>query len=216
MKQINNFWNWFQDNNKLLNNFNDINNQDYDTALYWLGEFLEYYCPHLIYLIVQKSKAESELIISANSDSDYYGEVITLVDAAPKFCGWKITAFIQPCPELLDELDEENKPFIFPDIVLTTGDLLFIPWDNDQNDKMILRIYCRQFTVGCKKKHWEKALQIYIQQLIGEINYGIHIAFVELARNYKNTKNSIYLYDLPFYIETINNERRFNQQSDYI
>lgn len=69
--------------------------------------------------------------------------------------------------------------------------------------------------MGCKKKHWEKALHIYIQQFIGEINYGNHIAFVELARKYKETKHSIHLYDLPFYIETINTERRFNEKSNH-
>lgn len=217
MKQINNFWNWFQDNHHLISKSDENANQYYETALYWLGEFLGYYCPHLIYIVIQKSKGteESELIISANSDPDYYGEVITLVDAAPKIIGWKITAFIQPCPELLDDFEGDNKPFIFQDIILTAEDLLFIPWDNDQNDKMILKIYCRQFTMGCKKKHWEKALHIYIQQFIGEINYGNHIAFVELARKYKETKHSIHLYDLPFYIETINTERRFNEKSNH-
>lgn len=140
MKQINNFWNWFQDNHHLICRSNEKTDQEYETALYWLGEFLGYYCPHLIYIVIQKSKGteESELIISANSDPDYYGEVITLVDAAPKISGWKITAFIQACPELLDDFDDfegDKKPFIFQDIILTAEDLLFIPWDNDQNIK---------------------------------------------------------------------------------
>ena len=213
MKQINNFWNWFQDNHHLINKSDENSDKDYETALYWLGEFLGYYCPNLIYLIVQnkKGKKSTELIISADSDPEFYGEVIKLVDAAPEISGWKITAFIQPSPQFLGEIDEKIKPFIFPDIILNRGDLLFIPWDNHLNDKMILRIYCRQFTIGCKKKHWEKALHIYIQHLLGEITYGNHIAFVEIARKFKETKNSIYLYDLPYYIETINKERRFNK-----
>ena len=213
MKQINNFWTWFQDNEHLLNNRKDKDHEKEESALYWLGEFLGYYCPNLIYLIVQnkKGKKNAELIISADSDPDFYGEVIKLVDAAPEILGWKITAFIQPSPQLWGEINENVKPFIFPDIMLNRGELLFIPWENQLNDKMILRIYCRQFTIGCNKKHWEKALHIYIQHLLGEITYGNHIAFVEIARKFKETKNSIYLYDLPYYIETINNERRFNK-----
>lgn len=214
MKQINNFWNWFQDNHHLLSKCEDKASHECETALFWLGEFLGYYCPELIYLITQKRKsiAVTVLIISADSNSDYYGEVIKLVDAAPKIKGWKITAFIQPDMRLVGNLDDKEKPLIFKDVILNRAELQFIPWDNNQDDKMILKIYCKQFTIGCKKKHWELALRIYIQHFIGEINYGNHIAFVELARTYKENENSIYLIDLPYYLETINNQRRFNSK----
>ena len=98
MRKINIFWNWFQDNNQTIKNLIHETHINQNQIIYWLNKQLNYYSKGLDFIIIfpKKENQKTELIITANGNSDYFNQVIQLIDNAPKLRHWKFTAFIQP------------------------------------------------------------------------------------------------------------------------
>ena len=134
MRKTNTFWNWFQDNNKTIQNIANETPKNQKHISFWIDKHLKFYCKELDFILVfSKIKTtKSEMIITANGNPDYFHQVIHLVDNAPQLKNWKFTAFIQPTSEIYKISIGLDDPYIFQDITLKASELKFTPLDYEE------------------------------------------------------------------------------------
>jgi hypothetical protein len=84
------FWSWFERNER---RFRDIEVEEKEQLLNELLEALHTYCPHLWFETGRADDGISELIISAEGNTDYFSAVRTLIAAAPSIPAWRFIAF---------------------------------------------------------------------------------------------------------------------------
>jgi hypothetical protein len=153
----------------------------------------------------EKPKEKLQLIISANGNPEYFGQVMTLAEHAPQFKNWKIVPFIQPSNDI-DQMEAGlDKPYVFKDIVLKASELKFMPLEYENEKKIDMIVYLKDFTVHCKNKNLLQVVFIIMQDLLGEKSLYQNINFVELAQFPDDHENElIHLYDLQMYLDKIN------------
>ena len=209
MKTIKLFWEWIQYNESTLRNLRNEKPKVQKMFLFWLDKHLHYYCEGLECIIMFPAN-ESEpiqLVISACGNPEFFEQVITLVDAAPKLKNWQFTAFIQPT-QSIDEMEAGlDKPYVFKDITLKASELKFMQFQYENEKKIDMIVYLKNFTVHCTNKNLLHVVFIILQDIIGEKSLFENINFVELAQMQEDEANElIYLYDLQFYIDQLNLE----------
>lgn len=52
MKKINNFWNWFHDNQYTIKNFMSHTAENQETICYWIKQNLNYYSNEIDFILV--------------------------------------------------------------------------------------------------------------------------------------------------------------------
>jgi hypothetical protein len=205
MRAINTFWNWFQDNNKTIQNLITETPKNQKHISFWIDRHLGYYCKGLDFIIIfpKKNTGKTELIITANGNPEYFNKLIQLIDNAPILKNWKFTAFIQPVEDIEKVMDGLDKPYIFQDINLKASELKFRTINYDVNSKKLdIVIYFKQFSILCNSKSLNQVIFIILQELLGEKSLYQNINLIHLAQMPDNEDDLIYLYDLQSYIDT--------------
>jgi hypothetical protein len=207
MKTIKLFWEWFYCNEITLRTLRDQKPSIQKVFVYWLDRHLHNYCEGLdcIIMFPEKPDEKLQLIISANGNPNCFDQVITLAEHAPQFKYWKIVPFIQPSMDI-DKMEAGlDKPYVFKDIILKTSDLKFTPLEYENERKIDMIVYLKNFTVHCKNKNLLHVVFIIMQDLLGEKSLFQNINFVELAQLPENHQNEIiHLHELRFYIDQLN------------
>lgn len=209
MKNITLFWNWIIYNEATLRNLKNEKPKIQKLFLFWLDKNLHYYSEGLdcILIFPKKDNQPTQLIISANGNSDFFEKVIKLVDNAPRLQHWKFTAFIQPSEDIDDMEAGLDKPYVFKDINLKASELKFIPFEYEGSKKIDMIVYLKNFTVHCNNKNLLQVVFIIMQDIIGEKLVYEHVNFVELAQMPEaENVELIYLYDLQYYLDEINSK----------
>lgn len=209
MKTIKLFWEWIQYNESTLRNLRNEKPKVQKMFLFWLDKHLHYHCKGLECIIMFPAN-ESEpiqLVISACGNPEFFEQVITLVDAAPKLKNWQFIAFIQPT-QSIDEMEVGlDKPYVFKDINLKASELKFMPFEYEGVKKIDMIVYLKNFTVHCTNKNLLHVVFIIMQDIIGEKSLFENINFVELAQMQEQEDDElIYLYDLQFYLDQLNSQ----------
>lgn len=201
------FWEWFYCNEVTLRTLRTQDAKIQKVFIYWLDRHLHNYCEGLdcIIMFPEKSDDKLQLVISANGNPDYFDQVITLAEHAPPFKFWKIVPFIQPSNDI-DAMEAGlDKPYVFKDITLKASDLKFTPFEYENEKKIDMVVYLKDFTVHCKNKNLLQVVFIIMQDLLGEKSLYQNINFVELAQMPEHEENElINLYELQFYLDEIN------------
>lgn len=208
MKNITLFWNWITYNEKTLRNLNNEKPEIQKLFLFWLDKHLHYYSKGLdsILIFPKNKKQPVQLIISANGNPDFFSQVITLIDNAPKLQHWTFIAFIQPSEDIEKMEAGLDKPYIFKDINLKASELKFMPFQYEGIKKIDMIVYLKNFTVHCNNKNLLQVVFIIMQDIIGEKSLYQNISFVELAQMPEQENDElIYLFDLRYYLDEINN-----------
>jgi hypothetical protein len=147
----------------------------------------------------------TQLVISASGNPEYFDQVTTLIENAPKLRNWKFVAFIQPSQSIEEMEAGLDKPYVFKDIELKASELKFMPFQYEDVQKIDMIVYLKNFTVHCTNKNLLHVVFIIMQDIIGEKSLFENINFVELAQMPTEESNEvIYLYDLQLYIDTVN------------
>ncbi|SHM54622.1 hypothetical protein [Flavobacterium xanthum] len=205
MKSINTFWNWFQDNHHTIKNIINETPKNQKHIAFWINKNLSYYCKEIDFLIVfpKNGNSKPEFIITANGNSEYFNQVITLVDNAPLLKSWKFTAFIQVTVEINKIMDGLDQPYIFQDITLKISELKFkLLKYNEHCGKLDIIIFLKNYNVLCDTKTATQAIYIILQELLGEKSLFQNINFIQLAQLPKNEEALIHLYELQYYLDT--------------
>ena len=207
MRKINTFWNWFQDNNQTIKNFINETPKSQKQISHWIKHRLGFYSKELDYMIIfpKKPTEKTELIITANGNPEYFTRVTELIKHAPVLKHWKFPAFIQPTVHIEKIMDGLDEPYVFQEITIKTSEIKFLPLAYDEKTKKLnIIVYLKNYNIHCDTKTWKQAIYIIMQDLLGEKSLYQNINFVQLACLPTNTEELIELYDLQFYIDTIN------------
>src|SRR5690554_4856318 len=95
------FWNWFQANEKKLRTIHTLPESEGNQLLYWFYQHLRYYSPKIGFqlIISTSSKKLSTLSFSSCGDYEVRQLILNLIEAAPKFPNWIISATISTLSE---------------------------------------------------------------------------------------------------------------------
>lgn len=202
------FWDWFLQNKAKLKMLHQLNLKEQKHYKHWLDWHLQFYCPGLEYILVfpKHKNKKAELLILAKGSADLFKIAIDLEKAAPKLRDWKFKALIQPHQDY-DEMEAgTDAPYILQDITLKTSDLKFIALEYDGEKKIDIVVYLKNFTIYSLNKNLDILINIMVQDLLGEKFMRENINFVQLAQMPAQADDLIYLYDLQFYIDSINEQ----------
>jgi len=207
MKSIILFWDWIRYNEQTLRNLRNEKPAVQKMFIYWLDKHLHNYCEQLesILMFPANENELTQLVISASGNTEYFGQVMTLIENAPKLRNWKFVAFIQPS-QSIDEMEAGlDKPYVFKYIELKASELKFMPFQYEDVKKIDMIVYLKNFIVHCTNKNLLHVVFIIMQDILGEKSLFENVNFVELAQMPSDeTDELIYLYDLQFYIEQLN------------
>jgi hypothetical protein len=207
MKKINTFWNWFQDNNQRIKNSCNESPEKQKEILFWLGKNLSYYCREIDFIIVfpKKENSKTEFIVTANGSSNYFQQVILLIDNAPRLRTWKFTAFLMPTEQINKVIEELEKPYIIRENTLKAKNLNFIALDHDhETHKFEIQIYLKNYNLLCNTKTLSQVICIILQNQMTQESLSQNSSFVQLAQTANNDGELICLYDLQLYMDEIN------------
>lgn len=206
-KTVDFFWSWFIDNHTKLRTLNTLNAKDKKHYLYWLDWHLHFYAPSVDFILIfpNRKNEKTQMIITSNGNPDFFNSVEEVVNSAPQLNDWEFIAFVQPSKDL-DEMEAGlDKPYVFKDINLKASELKFMPFEYENEKKIDMMVYLKNFTVHCNNKNLLQVVFIIMQDIIGEKLLFENINFVELAQMPEEENiELIYLYDLQYYLDEIN------------
>lgn len=211
MKTTTSFWNYFITNQKTITNLQNEPDTTYQKINTQLEKKLKNYCHHLDYLLFfpKKKTEKPQIIITANGNPLYFSYVENLVKAAPKLKNWQIKAFVQPSSKIEKMKQGLDEPYVFCDVVLKSSDLKFTQLNsNDQKKKLDIVVYLKDYTIYCENQILLEAIFMILYDLLGEKSMVEDLNFVQLGQMPEDQSNLIHLYELQWYIDKINFEKR--------
>jgi hypothetical protein len=173
MDTISQFWNWFQDNNKAYLFLDDV---DEDVKEELLNNFLEQlhkYCDQIYFEIGGDPDEDQDLIITAEGDPEYFGEVEKLINSAPEIAGWKFIAFKPPMPGHFKSQ--------WDDLELNTEEMWFLPLVNKKNDELGIRVCLKNHDLIKDNKILTTLLYKMLDTILGEKSFALNIKYVDTA-----------------------------------
>uniref|UniRef100_UPI00404A9B02 hypothetical protein n=1 Tax=Flavobacterium sp. TaxID=239 RepID=UPI00404A9B02 len=206
---IKSFWKWFLKNEKELSDFVNQNSQSKDI----IKEFerkITYVSKRLGFVLGYDTNLKRPSItITANGYRRLFYLVEGMIEHAPKTKYFTLEAFIKPIQDLEPFKQGTDDPYTFSDFEFKISDIYFFPMDFDTTRKrMKIRVFLSNYRFHYDNDFLIIAVQIMIQNLIGEVNLKRSIADIELAQIPYNTQNLIPLYELNEYIDFLNKLNR--------
>ncbi|MBQ9418713.1 MAG: hypothetical protein IJU19_09065 [Bacteroidales bacterium] len=90
------FWQWFAEHNEQLTAIGDLSDEQQAALLQSLSERLHAYCEGIDCELGEATANGRTLTFTAEGDTDWFRQVVELVDAAPDLDWWSFVAFKQP------------------------------------------------------------------------------------------------------------------------
>jgi hypothetical protein len=208
MKTTTSFWTFFITNQKTIANLQNETDSTYKRINTQLERKLKNYCHHLDYLLFfPKKKAEKQqIVITANGNPLYFSYVENLAKAAPKIKNWEVKAFLQPKTEVEKMKKGLDEPYVFCDVVLKSSELKFAILNPDeQKNKLDIIVYLKDYTIYCDNQILLEAVFMILYNFLGEKSMVEDLNFVQLGQMPDDNSNLIYLFELQWYIDNINN-----------
>ena len=189
LKTIQNFWNWFQDNEQAIYHaFKlEINKEE---IIYHIQRNLNYVSKRIEIIIYEVPNQNDKLhiMISALGYKKLFPKVIALGDTAPKFVNFTIHTFIKP-------LTQDNQHML-PTFIATAMQQIFIKLEdyNTVTKKVMLTIYVPETL-----KKFDLSFLLYFT--LGEVNFKKHIKEVYYKPLPKTKNGLLSLTELPEFID---------------
>ncbi|HCS20493.1 MAG TPA: hypothetical protein DIW47_08020 [Bacteroidetes bacterium] len=155
------FWEWFEGFEEVM--FNKLQGDRHDKPMFAvLDSHIREIHPELDFEF-GFMPGKIELVVSANGVKAFFPEVQKLVDAAPEFDRWEITAFKQ-------RLNQDHFDLDYGGIKLGYDDIFF-QYD-DSEDQLDIQLNIRNFE---DNKLYQGAVFRLLDSLLGEqdVSYGI-------------------------------------------
>lgn len=113
---------------------------------------------------------KQDLIITAQGDADFFNDAESLVKQAPNLQHWNVIA-LKPAVE--DSSIEYNN------IRLNAEDMSFIPLNNNNSQKIGLRVYIDNYNPA-DKESFLNATYLIVDNLLGEKSSALDIGYIEI------------------------------------
>ncbi len=193
--QQKNFGTGLKKNNESYSFINQVDIEIKEKLLGNFSEELHKYCDKLYFEIGGNPEECRELIITAEGNKDYFKQVESLVNTAPKIDKWVFTAFIPP-RDIHFQLKYEG-------LILSPEEMWFMPLENKDNALAIgFNICLRNYELVHTHDFFESAMYKILDVLLGEKSAATdidYIAFDQLPDN-PEEEGMIELAELPDYI----------------
>nr|WP_315207497.1 hypothetical protein [uncultured Flavobacterium sp.] len=211
MKKINNFWNWFLDNQLTIKNILNESPVNQESICYWIKQNLNYYCNEIDFILVfpnnnsNNDNSNSELIITSNGNPEYFKQVIALADSAPILKTWKFKALIISTESIEKRLTRLDQPYIIQDINLKQdkSEYILINLESCPTTQTI-QIHLKNYTIRCSNNTIRQSIYYILEEILGSIFLYETIHFVQLAQSAKQKIPLIHLYELQKYLDNYN------------
>ena len=204
MKKINNFWTWFQDNQLAIKNILNESLKNQESILYWIKQNLSYYCNDIDFILVfpnnnnnNNNNSSSKFIITTNGNTEYFKQVIALVDSAPILKTWKFTALITTNETIEKRLNRLDQHYIIQDIKMKDdlSEYISINLENYAK-KQTIHIHLKNYTIHCSNRTFKQAIFFILEEILGSVFLYETIHFVQLAQSAEQKLLIIHLYEL--------------------
>lgn len=189
MKKVTTFWNWFQDNEKLIYNAVKTGN---NKQLIWLHLIRNYtYLSPDIILLMQTSKTQQHkitFIFSAKGNKDLFPILIELEEQAPKLKYFVPQALIKPMQDRTSIKNGTDTPYIFSQYKLKISSLYLSLIDYNCSTKQLnIMLHIPNYNTLKKLSCLEKNIEILLYIILGEIDFKKHIEEIECKQLETNT-----------------------------
>lgn len=189
IKTIQNFWNWFQDNEQAIYNACKLEIKK-EEVFFYIQRNLNYISKRIEIIIYEVPNQVNKLhiMISALGYKKLFPKVIALGDTAPKLEHFTIHTFIKP-------ITSDNK-HILPSIISIAMQQVFIKLEdyNTATKKVVLIIYVPE-----SLEKFNLSYLLYFT--LGEVNFKKHIKEVHFKPLPRNTNGLLSLSELPEFID---------------
>lgn len=189
IKTIQNFWNWFQDNEQAIYHACKLE-IDKEEVFFHIQRNLNYVSKRIEIIIYEVPNQVNKLniMISALGYKKLFPKVIALGDTAPKLEHFTIHTFIKPITS--------NNKHILPSIISIAMQQVFIKLEdyNTVTKKVVLIIYVPE-----SLEKFNLSFLLYFT--LGEVNFKKHIKEVHFKPLPRNTNGLLSLSELPEFID---------------
>lgn len=195
-KTIQNFWNWFQDNEQVIYYALKLGINT-DEVMKYLDQNLDYVSKRIEYIIYENSSKTDnyQIIFSAFGYKKLFPKIAALGDRAPQLEYFTIQTFIKPYTK-----DNFNQiPEGFQNLINQSW--IKLEDYNITNKKIKLILYLPEYF------DFENEIESFIKAettlmfTLGEVNYKTHIADFEIQPAPQNINGLLSLTELPEFID---------------
>ena len=195
IKTIQNFWNWFQDNEQNIYNACKLEINK-DEVLFHLERNLNYVSKRIEHFITNQPQDENKLkiFITAHGYRKLFPKMRALEEKIPILEYFSIQVYITP-------LNLENPQI--PSIMIETIKNTFIKLEdyNIASKKILLTLFFNENIMQQKEKKIERHAYLLLLFTLGEVKYKKHIYVFKFQQEPKNTYGLLSLSELPEFID---------------
>ena len=202
MKQINTFWNWFQDNEEAIKNafLLGINTDEVFTHLLRNYHYISKRIGFLIYA-PDKDSEKCKIVFTAEGYRKLFPKIIALEDQAPQLQYFIPQAFIKPIQDKTPYLEGKDKPYIFKKNKIKISQIYMALVDYNITTKQLkINLYIPAYDRIKDFDEIEIDLKYLVMEVIGEIAFRKHIKKIEFHDLPEATHGLLSLIELPDYI----------------
>jgi hypothetical protein len=203
MKQIKSFWNWFQDNEEIIQNalLLGINAEE---VFMHLNRNYGYISKRIGFLIYapEKNYDKYTIIFTADGYNKLFPKLIALEEQAPKLKYFNPQAFIKPMLEVSKYKEGKDLPRLFNNYEFKISQLQFALENyNIETKHLKIKIYLPAFDEIKQFLELETDIKYIVMEIIGEIAFRKHIKNIQLDQLQPTQKGLLNLIELPHYID---------------
>jgi hypothetical protein len=195
IKTIQNFWNWFQQNEQAIYHAYKLGINS-DEVIENLHRNLNYVSKRIvIYIYMQNNQPNKFCVLfSAHGYRKLFPKIISLGEKAPRLEYFSAHTFLKP-------LCAENKNQFSDKLIEMIKSILIKLEDyNTANKKIILTLYIPENISKDDKVYSRKYVKSLLRFTLGEINFKKHIKEVQFKPLPTNTSGLLSLSELPEFI----------------
>lgn len=196
IKIIQNFWTWFQDNEKTIYYAVKLGINT-DEVIKYFDQNLDYVSKRIECFFLENSSESQkhQIIFSAYGYKKLFPKLIALGDAAPRLEHFSVQTFIKPLtPENYNQIPE-----VFNKIIQQS--LIKLDDYNISSKKVKITLYLPENFEFENEYQLFVSAELAIMFTLGEVNYKKHIADFEVKQITKKTNGLLQLSELPEFIE---------------
>jgi hypothetical protein len=198
IKTIQNFWNWFQDNEKAI--FYAVKlGINTDEIIKYFDQNLDYVSKRIECFFIEKSEESQkhQIIFSAYGYKKLFPKIIALGDTVPKLEYFTIQTFIKPfTTENFNQI-----PDVFKKII--NHSLIKLDDYNISTKKVKITLYVPENFEFENEYQTFISGELAILYTLGEVNFKKHIADFQIKQIVKLPNGLLQLSELPEFIEYI-------------
>lgn len=203
MRQIINFWSWFQDNEEAIKNalLLGINTKE---VFYHLNRNYSYISKRIGFLIISPSNNQDKytIIFTADGYRKLFPKIIAIEDQAPQLLHFIPQAFIKPIQDKIPYLEGKDEPYIFKKYKIKISQLYIALADYNITTKQLkINLYIPAYDKIKDYEEIKSNLKYLVMEVIGEIAFRKHIKNIDFFELPEETNGLLSLIELPDYID---------------